>query len=83
MLGSLLLIPAGVLLAISVLQWLASDVVANSWFFVGLSMLLVAIQSMSVGVVSLVMRRAELRINRRLNSLGAKPLVQRQSRLSE
>lgn len=83
MIGSLLLIPAGVLLAISFLQWLASDTMSTSWFFVGLSMLLVAIQSMSVGVVSLVMRRAELRINRRLNSLGAKQFIQRQNRISE
>jgi hypothetical protein len=83
MLGSLLLIPAGVLLAISFLQWLAGDSMSNSWFFVGLSMLLVSIQSMSVGVVSLVMRRSELRINRRLNSLGAKQLIQRQTRISE
>jgi len=70
MIGSLLMIPAGVFLAMSFLQWLAGEDMSNSWFFVGLSMLLVAIQSMSVGVVSLVMRRAELRINRRLNSLG-------------
>lgn len=83
MLGSLLLIPAGIFLAISFLQWLSSDVMSNSWFFVGLSMLLVAIQSMSVGVVSLIMRRAELRINRRLNSLGAKQIVERQNRISE
>ncbi|HJS82592.1 MAG TPA: glycosyltransferase family 2 protein [Nitrososphaera sp.] len=83
MLGSLLLIPAGIFLAISFLQWLASDVMSNSWFFVGLSMLLVSIQSMSVGVVSLIMRRAELRINRRLNSLGAKQIVERQNRISE
>lgn len=83
MIGSLLLIPAGILLAISFLQWLASDTMSTSWFFVGLSMLLVAIQSMSVGVVSLIMRRAELRINRRLNSLGAKQFIQRQTRMSE
>ena len=83
MLGSLLLIPAGIILAISFLEWLASEDVSNSWFFVGLSMLMVSIQSMSVGVVSLVMRRAELRINRRLNLLGTKQFVQRQTRISE
>ncbi len=83
MLGSLLLIPAGVFLAISFLQYLASEEMSNSWFFVGLSMLLVAIQAMSVGVVSLVMRRAEVRINRRLNSLGSKPILHRQTRISE
>ena len=83
MIGSLLLIPAGVLLAISFLQWLAGDVMSNSWFFVGLSMMLVAIQSMSVGVVSLVMRRTEVRINRRLNLLGVKHVFQRPSQISE
>lgn len=84
MLGSMLLIPAAIFLAMSFLQWLAGDNMSNSWFFVGLSMLLVAIQSMSVGVVSLVMRRSELRISRRLNSLGVgRPVMARQSRLSE
>ncbi|HEX2013720.1 MAG TPA: glycosyltransferase family 2 protein [Nitrososphaera sp.] len=84
MIGSLLLIPAGVLLAVSLLQSLAGEDISNSWFIVGLSMLMVAIQSMSVGVVSLVMRRAELRINRRLNSLGAsRQYIQRQTHISE
>lgn len=82
MLGSLLLIPAAVLLAISMLQWMVSSELSNSWFFVGLSMLMVAIQSMSVGVVSLVMRRAELRINRRLNMLTGRQIAS-QARLSE
>lgn len=77
MLGSLLLIPAVAFLAASLLQWLGGDQMSNSWFFVGIAMLLVSLQSMSVGVVSLVMRRSELRINRRLNMLGAKQLVQR------
>ncbi len=83
MLGSLLLIPAAVLLAISMLQWMVSSELSNSWFFVGLSMLMVAIQSMSVGVVSLVMRRAELRINRRLNMLTGGRQIAPQTRLSE
>jgi dolichol-phosphate mannosyltransferase len=83
MLGSLLLIPAGILLAASLLQWMAGDGISNSWFFVGLSMLLVAVQSMSVGVVSLVMRRAEVRINRKLSMLGAKQIIQRPNHISE
>jgi hypothetical protein len=65
------------------LQWMASSELSNSWFFVGLSMLMVAIQSMSVGVVSLVMRRAELRINRRLNMLAGGRQIASQNRLSE
>lgn len=83
MIGSLLVIPAAVFLAASVLQWLSGGEMSNPWFFVGLSMLLVALQSMSVGVVSLVMRRAEMRINRRLNSLGVKQFPQRQNPISE
>jgi dolichol-phosphate mannosyltransferase len=83
MLGSLLLIPAGVLLALSLWQWASGHAISNSWFFVGLSMLLVAVQSMSVGVVSLVMRRAEVRINRRLNMLGAKQIIQQPNHISE
>jgi dolichol-phosphate mannosyltransferase len=85
MLGSLLLIPAAIMLVMSALQAIGGQGISNSWFVVGLSMLMVAIQSMSVGVVSLVMRRSELRINRRLTSLGARSnhVMPPQTRLSE
>lgn len=84
MLGSLLLVPAAVFLSMSVLQWLARESMSTTWFIVGFSMLMVGIQSMSVGVVSLVMRRAELRISRRLAGINGdnKHLVQRQNHLS-
>jgi dolichol-phosphate mannosyltransferase len=85
MLGSSLVIPAALLLGISALKTLEGQAFSNSWFVVGLSMLMVAIQSMSVGVVSLVMRRSELRINRKLASFGASSPhpIQSQARLSE
>lgn len=70
MLGSLLIIPAGLMLFNSLMEWAFTGRISNPWFFVGISMLLVAIQSMSVGMVSLMLRRTELRTARRLRKIS-------------
>ena len=66
MLSSLLVIPAGCLIASSLVEWLFTQRLSQPYFFLGLSMLLVAVQCMTVGMVSLVMRRSEIRISRKL-----------------
>jgi dolichol-phosphate mannosyltransferase len=66
MLGSMITIPASLMLGNSVLEWVMTGRIASPWFFVGISMILVAIQTMGVGVVSLMLRRSELRSARRL-----------------
>ncbi len=59
--GSLIIIPAGAILFTSLINWLYEGTISSPWFFIGISMLLVGIQAMGVGVVSLVLRRTELR----------------------
>jgi len=65
-LGSMITIPAALMLGNSVLEWVMTGRIVSPWFFVGISMILVAIQSMGVGVISLMLRRSELRSARRL-----------------
>ncbi len=67
--GSLLVIPAGMMLFYSLLEWTVDGRFSSPWFFLGISMLLVAIQSMGVGVISLILRRTELRSVRRLKKI--------------
>jgi dolichol-phosphate mannosyltransferase len=69
MLGSLIIIPASLLLGASVIEWGFTGRITSPWFFIGVSMVLVAIQAMGVGVVSLMLRRSELRSTRRLTKL--------------
>lgn len=64
--GSLITIPASLMLGSSVLQWALTGRIESPWFFVGISMILVAIQTMGVGVISLMLRRSELRSTRRM-----------------
>ncbi len=71
MMGSLIIIPAGILLGSSALEWAITGNMSSPWFLVGVSMLLVAIQAMSVGVVSLILRRTELRTARRMTRILA------------
>jgi dolichol-phosphate mannosyltransferase len=71
MLASLLLIPASLMLGNSALEWILSGRISSPWFFLGISMVLVAIQAMGVGVVALLMRRSELRSIRRLSRVLA------------
>jgi len=66
MLGSMITIPASLMLGNSVLEWIVTGRIVSPWFFVGISMILVAIQTMGVGVISLMLRRSELRSARRL-----------------
>jgi glycosyltransferase involved in cell wall biosynthesis len=66
MLGSLIIIPASLLMGSSALEWALNGRITSPWFFIGISMILVAIQAMGVGVVSLMLRRSELRSSRRL-----------------
>lgn len=66
MLGSMITIPASLMLGNSVIEWVMTGRIASTWFFVGISMILVAIQTMGVGVISLMLRRSELRSARRL-----------------
>ncbi len=69
MLGSLLMIPASIMLLDSLLEWTFTGRLTNTWFFLGISIALVAIQSMSVGVISLMLRRTELRTMRMLSKI--------------
>jgi len=66
LMGSFITIPASLMLGNSVLEWAVTGRIASPWFFVGISMILVAIQTMGVGVISLMLRRSELRSARRL-----------------
>ncbi|MFY3741443.1 MAG: dolichol-phosphate mannosyltransferase [Candidatus Nitrosomirales archaeon] len=69
MVGGFLIIPASVMLFNSLIDWMFTGKIFSSWFFAGISTMLVAVQSLSVGVLSLIMRRTELRIARRLKKL--------------
>jgi dolichol-phosphate mannosyltransferase len=69
MVGGFLIIPASLMLFNSLIEWMFTGKIFSSWFFAGISTLLVAVQSLSVGVLSLIMRRTELRIARRLKKL--------------
>ena len=71
MLGSLAIIPASVMLFASLLDWASTGRVMSAWFFIGISMLLVATQAMGVGVVSLILRRTELRTARMLRQISS------------
>jgi len=66
MLGSMIMIPASLMLGNSVIEWVMTGRIVSPWFFVGISMILVAIQTMGVGIISLMLRRSELRSARRL-----------------
>jgi len=65
MLGSLIIIPASLMLAASVLELIVTGRMSSPIFYVGVSMMLVAIQTMGVGIMSLMLRRTELRTARR------------------
>jgi len=73
----LLLIPAGIILGNSLLELgLTGKMTATShWFFVGVALLLVAIQAMSIGILSLVVKRSNLRMlrlmKRSIGNIGA------------
>ena len=69
MLGSLIIIPASLMLGASVVEWALTGRISTPWFFIGISMVLVAIQAMGVGVMSLMLRRSELRSTRRLTKM--------------
>ncbi|HZT35891.1 MAG TPA: glycosyltransferase family 2 protein, partial [Nitrososphaera sp.] len=69
MLGGLIIIPAIGMIASSTIEMTLTGRITSPWFFVGISMVLVAIQAMGVGVVSLMLRRSELRSARRLAKL--------------
>ena len=66
MLGAFLIVPAVFMLADSALELTATGRLTSPWFFIGISMVLVAIQAMGVGVVSLMVKRSELRSARKL-----------------
>ena len=70
MLSSLIIIPACLLIGYSGLELAVSGRFTAPWFFVGISMFLVAIQSMGIGVIALMLRRSELRSSRRLAALA-------------
>jgi len=71
MLGSMITIPGSLMLINSVLEWVVTGRIVSPWFFVGISMILVAIQTMGVGIISLMLRRSELRSARRLSRVLA------------
>ena len=65
MLGALLIVPAVFMLIESALEIIATGRLFSPWFFIGISMVLVAIQAMGIGVVSLMVKRSELRTARK------------------
>jgi dolichol-phosphate mannosyltransferase len=69
MLGSLIIIPASLMIGASVIEWAFNGRITSPWFFVGISMVLVAIQTMGVGIASLMLRRSELRTTRKLSRI--------------
>ena len=69
MFGSLLIIPACLMIAGSAIDWAITGRITSPWFFIGISMVLVAVQAMGVGIVSLMLRRTELRTSRRLSKM--------------
>jgi dolichol-phosphate mannosyltransferase len=69
MLGSLMVVPAGLMLFSSGMQYMYTGKITSNYFFIGVAVLLVAIQAMSVGVISLILRRTELRTARMLRKI--------------
>ncbi|MFN4336070.1 MAG: glycosyltransferase family 2 protein [Candidatus Nitrosocaldus sp.] len=61
---SLLLIPAGIIFFNSFMEMVYTGKLSSNWFLVGVALLLVAIQGMSIGVLSLVVKRSQLRLMR-------------------
>jgi dolichol-phosphate mannosyltransferase len=71
--ASLLVIPAGLMLLGALMESALTGRIDTPWFFIGISMLLVSIQAMGVGVVSLILRRTELRTSRTLRRILKEP----------
>ncbi len=63
---SLLLIPAGIIFANSLLELTLTGRMTAHWFMIGVALLLVALQGMSIGVLSLVVKRSNMRMLRAL-----------------
>jgi len=68
-LGTLLVIPGGSILLATLMEWARTGDVTMHWFLIGISMFLVSMQAMGVGVVSLILRRTELRTTRMLKKI--------------
>ncbi|MEM4309296.1 MAG: glycosyltransferase family 2 protein [Candidatus Nitrosocaldus sp.] len=64
LLVSLLLIPAGIIFFNSFVEMMYTGKFSSNWFLVGVALLLVAIQGMSIGVLSLVVKRSQMRLIR-------------------
>ncbi len=69
MLGTLLVIPGAFMLLATLMEWVQTGQVITHWFLIGIAMFLVSIQAMGVGVVSLILRRSELRTTRMLKKM--------------
>lgn len=63
---SLLLIPAGIIFANSLLELMLTSRMTSHWFLIGVALLLIALQGMSIGVLSLVVKRSNMRMLRAL-----------------
>ncbi len=63
---SLLLIPAGIIFANSLLELTLTGRMTSHWFLIGVALLLIALQGMSIGVLSLVVKRSNMRMLRAL-----------------
>ncbi len=63
---SLLLIPAGIIFANSLLELMLTGRMTSHWFLIGVALLLIALQGMSIGVLSLVVKRSNMRMLRAL-----------------
>lgn len=61
---SMLLIPASIILFSSFMEMVYTGRFSSNWFLVGIALLLVAIQGMSIGVLSLVVKRSQMRLIR-------------------
>ncbi|MFQ5940558.1 MAG: glycosyltransferase family 2 protein [Nitrososphaerales archaeon] len=68
-LGSSIIIPAGLMLIWSIMDWVLTGTISSPWFFLGISMLLVSIQAMGVGLIALILRRTELRTTRMMRKI--------------
>lgn len=64
LLVSFLLIPAGIIFLNSFMEMVYTGRFSSNWFLVGVALLLVAIQGMSIGVLSLVVKRSQVRLVR-------------------
>ncbi len=64
LLVSFLLIPAGIIFLNSFMEMVYTGRFSSNWFLVGVALLLVAIQGMSIGVLSLVVKRSQMRLVR-------------------